>query len=195
MGIVFRNTAGLLVALTLWCLPAVASAADYGQARIDHYDGATGLYFRTMTEQRLPTGLVTSYTPTTVVTNLNIYDPATETSVRYFDTPLTGTITDILFETGKTGDQIDVISLGGGWRFKHNLGLPEDRQPRDKLLVGVYDDTAKTTTLYVSDKHGKDRKVLTVVPDGADWHIDTANGKLRVVQPGKGGLTIESFDW
>lgn len=192
---VFRYPAALCFAWVLLLVHGLAAAADYGPARIDHYDGASGLYFRTLTEQRLPTGLVTSYTPTTVVTNLNIYDPATDTSVRYFDTPPTGTISDILFETGKTGDQIDVISLGGGWRFKHNIGLPEERTPRDKLLVGVHDDAAGTTTLYVSDKHGKDRQILTVVPDSADWHIDAANGKLRVVRPEKDGLKIESLDW
>jgi hypothetical protein len=195
MRTLFRHPARLMAALAMLLVQAVAHGADYGPARIDHYDGATGLYFRSLTEQRVPTGLVTSYTPTTVVTNLNIYDPATDSSVRYFETPPAGTISDILFETGKTGDQLDVISLGGGWRFKHNVGLPEDRTPRDKLLVGVHDDAAATTTLYVSDKHGKDRQILVVVPDSADWHIDAANGKLRVVHATKDNLTIESFDW
>jgi len=195
MRTLFRHPAHLVAALAMLLMQGMALAADYGPSRIDHYDEATGLYFRTLTEQRVPTGLVSSFKPSTVVVNLNIFDPDTNTSVRYFDTPPTGAITDILFETGLTKGQLDVISLGGGWRFKHNAGLPDDRKPRDKLLVGVHDDATRATTLYVSDKHGQDRSVLTVVPDGADWHIDAANGKLRVVREDKGTLAIESFDW
>jgi len=172
-----------------------ASAAGYGAGVIDHYDTATGLYLHTITTEQIPHGLVSSYKPRTLIINLNIFNPTDGTSTRFFDEPPKGEITDILFESGITDGRIDVISLGGGWRFKNNAKLPEDRTPRDKLLVGVKDDATDATTLYVANKHGENRAVLTVVPAGADWHIDAANGKLRVVRQDDDKLIIESFDW
>jgi hypothetical protein len=124
-----------------------------------------------------------------------IFNPSNGGTSRFFDTPPKGEITDILFETSLTDGQIDVISLGGGHRFKNNLRLAPDRIPRDKLLVGVKDEASGDTTLHVADKHGENQSVLTVVPAGADWHVDAANGKLRVVRQQDDGLTIESFDW
>jgi len=171
-----------------------ASAAGYGAGIIDHYDSASGLYLRAITAEQLPKGLVSSYTPRTIITNVNIFNPENEASSRYFEEPPKGEITDILFESGITDGRIDVISIGGGWRFKNNVNLPENRAPRDKLLVGVKDET-DNTTLYVANKHGEKRTVLTVVPPGAEWHIDAANGKLRVVRQDEGKLIIESFDW
>ncbi len=172
-----------------------AWAAGYGAGIIDHYDGATGLYFRTITADKMPKGLVSSYKPRTIITNLFIFNPENEASNRFFEETPKGEITDILFESGITDGQIDVISIGGGWRFKHNTGLPEGRTPRDKLLVGVKDEDTDNITLYVANKHGENRSVLTVVPAGAEWHIDAANGKLRVIREEDGKLVIESFDW
>jgi len=172
-----------------------ARAAGYGAGVIDHYDASTGLYLRTITAEQLPKGLVSSYKPRTIITNLNIFNPQNDASSRFFDEVPKGEIVDILFESGITDGQIDVISIGGGWRFKNNINLPDGRTPRDKLLVGVKDEGADNTTLYVANKHGENRAVLTVVPPNAEWHIDAANGKLRVVRQDEGKLIIESFDW
>lgn len=194
MNTLIRRSRFIVASLVFCTVSAVSHAQGYGTGIIDHYDPSTGLYLRTITAEQLPKGLVSSYKPRTIITNVNIFNPENNASSRYFDEPLKGEITDILFESGITDGRIDVISLGGGWRFKHNTNLPEDRTPRDKLLVGVKDDK-DNTTLYVANKHGENRVVLTVVPAGSEWHIDAANGKLRVVRQDEGKLIIESFDW
>ena len=93
-----------LLAATL-CLWAIAG---HGAGLIDHYDAASGLYYRTLTEQQLPSGLVASFESKTVIINLNIFDPATETSTRFFKDAIEGEITEVLFETGLTDGRIDV---------------------------------------------------------------------------------------
>jgi hypothetical protein len=71
----FEATLRILKPLLLAALLAGAQpghADGYYPGVIDHYDGATGLYFRTVTTKRIPEGLISSFEPRRVITNLYI---------------------------------------------------------------------------------------------------------------------------
>lgn len=98
------------------------------------------------------------------------------------------------YETGyKNGsvtfgqDYVDV-------HVKNNAGVVQ-REPKDQLLVAVYNRETKTTSLQVSNRRGGNLKELTSVPENAEWHVDVKNSKVRVVQQMGSQLRIESLEW
>lgn len=178
----------LLVACpTLW-------AGGYYHNSIDVYDAASGLYYRSIEKRTEDRGFLGSSGDRVEITNINIYDPVTDTSKLLFKSLPEGTISFVLFESGYRDGQIEFGEESSTTFVRNNTAIKK-RTPKDLLLIGVSQSKPDQTALYVSDKHGANMKKLVSVPDVDDWHIDVKNSKLRVVHQTGQGLKIDNYEW
>src|SRR5262245_532703 len=93
----------ILALLLIW--PLMAGAYYHGQT--DIYDPVTGFYYRTVGKEAGERGLMSSKTAGSGAANLNIFDPATNTSTLLFKEPQDGGIVAVLFETGYKDGSIE----------------------------------------------------------------------------------------
>lgn len=171
-------------------------ASDYyGTGKMDTYDPATGLYFKTV--ERIENGnrsFLSSKQGNTAPLNIAVFDPSTQKSRLLFQNPPAGSISAVLFETGYKDGAV-TFSDGSQYRgIKNNENVPK-REPKSKVLVAVTTEEPKETVLLVADKKTGVLVTLTKVPATADWHLDVKNSKLRIVHQTGQTIQIESFDW
>ncbi len=182
----------LLSILFLICTGAIAG--DYHDSRVDTYDPASGLYYKSVYFQAKEKSFLSSSTQRSTI-NINIFDPVSGTSTLLFKDAQKVGISVVLVESGfKDG----TVQFNGGSYSSvpaMNNAQIEKREPRNKLLVGVPNNEANELTLFVSDKKGVGLKKLVTLPAKADWHIDVKNSKLRVVNQTGTGIQIDSYEW
>jgi hypothetical protein len=179
----------LLVACqTLW------AGGYYHNNSIDIYDAASGIYYRSIEKRTEDRGFLGSSGDRVEITNINIYDPVTDTSTLLFSNPPDGTISFVLFESGYRDGTIEFGEETSTTFVRNNTAIKK-RAPKDLLLIGVSHSKPEQTILYVSDKRGAHMKKLVAVPDADDWHIDVRNSKLRIVHQTGQGLKIDNYEW
>lgn len=180
-----------LLAISLFAFISSVSAGDYYYGnRVDTYDPITGLYYKAVLNKE-DRGFMSKGGP--VVTNIAITTPLTDSTVLLFKEPLQGYITSLVFETGFKNGSMGFYGVGQPY-IQNNAGVA-DRDPKNKLLIAVFNGEKKVTTLFISEKDGSNLKKLTVVPEKGDWHIDVKNSKLRVVHQLGNTIKIDSVDW
>lgn len=177
----------LIACPTLW-------AGGYYHNTIDVYDAASGFYYRSIEKRSEERGFLGSSGERVEITNINIYDPASDTSKLLFKNTPEGAISFVLFESGYRDGQIE-FGEESSTSFVRNNSDIKKRAPRDILLIGVSLSKPEQTVLYVSDKRGTNMRKLVSVPDADDWHIDVRNSKLRVVHQTGQGLKIDNYEW
>lgn len=185
----------LRCALSLLLLGSAATAGEYYRGyQIDEYDPATGLYFRGVERANREGGFLVSKSPRSEVININVFDPGTGASTLLFAEPPSGDISIVLFETGFKDGQMEYGGTFSESHVKNNISVTK-REPRTKVLIAVQRANRKETELLVSEKRGGGLTRVTTVAEGADWHLDVRNSKLRVVHQLGQGIRIESHEW
>ena len=182
-------------ALLVLLVGSVANAGEYYRGySIDEYDPATGLYFRGVEKTNREGGFLVSKRSRSEVVNISIFDPSTGESRLLFGEPAGGDIAVVLFETGFSDGKIEFGGTSPRSYVKNNVSVAK-REPRTKVLVEVQPEDRKGTILFISEKRAGGLTRLATVPEGADWHLDMRNSKLRVVHQLGHGIRIESHEW
>lgn len=176
-----------LVSLPLW-------AGEYYFSHIDNYDASTGLYYKAITDKNDDGSFLSSKASQGQITNINIFNPADDSSTQLFKTAPKDGISVFLYENEFKNGLMEFFGTASNGKVLNNTNI-DKRAPKDKLLVGVRNISTKEVTLFISDKKGSGLKKLVTMPQNTDWHIDVKNSKLRVVKQTAKGLTIESFNW
>lgn len=180
--------------LALCILAAAVSAhADYYPygGRIDTYDPVTGVYYKAVSAKE-PVGFMSSKTEARAI-NLAITTPSSGETVLLFQHPLSGSLSDVLFETGFKDGAIEFFGPSGGFVL-NNENVPK-REPKDRMLVIVKSKTGDSRDLYVCGKDGSDLEKVTTIAASDDWHIDVKNSKIRIVHQRGNGIAIDNHDW
>ncbi len=180
-----------IVAL-LTCFGANAGDFGYYSYRIDTYDPVTGLYYASV-ENAADGRKSFLSSSNNLIVNVNIFDPATNSSTPLFKEPQLDGIEFLHFESKyKEGS----MEFDGSRSIRvANNTLIAKRDPKDRILVGVRNKKKDELNLFVATKRGTGLAVLATVPDGAHWHVDVRNSKLRVVRQTGQGVKIDSYDW
>lgn len=184
----------LLLLLSIFVSSNVFAGDYYRAERIDTYDPATGLYFKSVEKPDSgDRGLLGSKQSNPAPLNIAVFDPSTNKSRLLFQEPPVGAIGAIVFETGFKDGAI-TFTNDANYRVKNNENVAK-REPKSKVLVVVTVEDRKESVLFVAEKKTGVLVPLTKVPQSADWHIDVKNSKLRVVRQTGQGIQVESFDW
>lgn len=169
-------------------------AGGYYNGGIDAYDPISGMYYKGVHKAPDNRGFLSSKAPGNLVVNINLFDPATGVSTLLFKEPQKDDITIVLLETGFKDGSIEFNGEIPRNYVLNNRAVPK-REPKDKLLVGVWNSDTQEIKLWISSKKGRDLRMLVSVPRLADWHIDVKNSKVRVVHKTGGALRLDSFEW
>ena len=78
--------------------------------------------------------------------------------------------------------------------IKNNHSI-QKRLPKDRLLLVVYNEKTKNSSMFSFDKSGKNKQEIKTFSDDVDWHIDVKNAKIRFVSNTGDAIRIESLDW
>ena len=65
----------------------------------------------------------------------------------------------------------------------------------DKLLISSYCPKRNQYCLWTCDKWGDNKKRLCFLEQGANWHFDAYNQKIRIMAWGDNDINITEFDW
>jgi hypothetical protein len=185
------NKLSLAVFILAVCLSA--RAGDYYSGFIDDYDSSSGLYYKSVIKKTDSRGVFSSASDQPIV-NVAIFDPASGATKTVFTESINGVITTILFESGFRDGSIQFNGGSHAYSAKNNTSVAK-REPRDKLLIAVRKPGDAGSELLVSDKRGRNVVRVAVVPQGANWHIDVGNSKIRVVSQVGTQIKIESVEW
>jgi hypothetical protein len=200
--VVRRGPAGCIQEVTVRRLAILAfgwafctlACAQFGEAFVDVYDPSTGLYLKSVMDKPRRDGVITGKSPGPVALNVNIFDPATGTSVALFKQAAPGPIALVLFETQFEAGSIEFHPPPPSGHILNNAGV-EARAPKDRLLIGLRDAKGAIASLWTSDKRGNGLAQVAAVPEDASWHLDVRNSKIRVVRQVGQTIEIESYDW
>jgi hypothetical protein len=171
-----------------------AFAGEYYNSRIDTYDPVTGFYYKAIEKSPEGGSILSSKSDSNIILNIAIFDPSRETTSLLFKEDQKNGISVFLFETGFKDGHIEFNNSTDSGYILNNTRVAK-RGLKDKLLIGVQNNQAKETILFVSDRKGNNLKKLIAVPYTADWHIDVKNSKLRVVRPTGKTIHIDSYVW
>lgn len=180
--------------LLLFTFPANAGLYGKSYPNIDFYDPATGLYYKSIVSKKEKKSFLSSGSDKQV-SNINIYNPETNTSTLLFsEKNQLRDISLLLFETGHKDGSIEFFGTGYSSYIKNNVNIPE-RVLKDKMLIVVIEEELQIKTFWIAEKTGKKLTKLLVVPVKTNWHIDVKNSKIRTVRQVNGKIEIKSHDW
>lgn len=177
----------MLVSLSSW-------AGEFNYSNIDNYDPSTGLYYKAITDKNDDGSYLSSKASKGQVININIFNPADDSSIQLFKTAQKDGIPILMYETEFDNGIMKFFGTVSNGAVLNNTNI-DKRSPKNKLLIGIRNLSTKEITLFISDKKGSGLKKLVTMPQNTDWHIDVKNSKIRLVKETAKGLTIESFDW
>ncbi|GAA0401724.1 hypothetical protein GCM10009133_08140 [Cocleimonas flava] len=182
----------LLLLLTVFS----AEANYYANNEINTYDPVSGYYYKAIVSVGEGKGILSSNKSSGKMTNLAIYDPRSETHKLLFDKSSDRMISFVYFESAYQGNSIQFNGAEVAYNpvIKNNASVPE-RQPKDKLLIGLKDNEKRVTDLWVSKKDGSELQKVVSVGVGSSWHIDVKNAVIRVVTINNQDLKIQNFSW
>lgn len=179
--------------LILGCVSA-QSADYYFGSIIDDYDPASGLYYRSINKKEESHGLLSSAQEASSIVNISIFDPVTEVTNTLFPESFEGTINFLLYESTFRDGMIQFFGTANSNYVKNNNSVSK-RELRNKLLIFVRKPGQTGSVLYVSDKRGRNLTMLASLPQGASWHLDVRNAKIRIVSQVGTKIRIENLEW
>ena len=176
--------------LLLLSISTFSLAGGYSRPDIDLYDPESGLYYKAVIEAS--GGLLASVAGSKI-SNVYIFDPISNQGSPFLPQDSKRVISVFTFETSYENGKIN-FSGRGAYITKNNSNIDE-RELKNKILFGTWDEKTEQTSLYTSTKTGSDIKPLATIPKGASYHIDVRNGKLRIVNQVEDGVSVRSFEW
>jgi hypothetical protein len=167
----------------------------FGDSRVDEYDPVTGIYYKAIEIERENRGFM-SKGPSTQVTNISIFKPEIEKFSLLFNDNKIRNINFLMYEIGIKNGIMEYNKSSYSQLIKNNA-LETPRPPKEKLLVSVSvkKNDQNYTELWVSNKHGKNLKLLSTFPASHSWHIDVRNSKIRILSSRNGKFSHKSIEW
>ena len=176
--------------LLILSISTFSLAGGYSRPDIDLYDPESGLYYKAIVETE--DGFLGSVSGSKI-SNVYIFDPVSNKGSTFLSQDSKRIISLFTFETSYENGKIN-FSGRGGYITKNNSNIDE-RELRNKILFGTWDEKTEQISLYTCTKTGADIKPIAKVPKDASYHIDVRNGKLRVVIQMKGEVSVKSYEW
>ena len=176
--------------LLILSISTFSLAGGYSRPDIDLYDPESGLYYKAIIEA--DGGFLGSVSGSKI-SNVYIFDPVSNKGSAFLSQDSKRVISLFTFETSYENGKINFSGRGGNIT-KNNSNIDE-RELRNKILYGTWDEKTEQISLYTSTKTGADIKPIAKVPKDASYHIDVRNGKLRVVIQTKGKVSVKSYEW
>lgn len=134
-----------------------------------------------------------------VVTNVLVYDIPKNIKTPFFlegELETGCVVNSFIFETAYDEKMARMLMGASSYNIRNNCNI-EEREPKNKVIVEVYNNHKSENQLWLADKWGLMKQCIARWSDstGFSWHIDLFNSVIRLMHYDGSNWNIVEHDW